>query len=243
MPEKIDIHGVMIDNVNMDEALEIVLAMLKGKTANKIFTPNAEIIMQANRDPELLNILNSAELVIPDGAGVILASRILKCRLKEKVSGIDLVKEILKNTKKKPVSFFMLGGKPGIAEKASINILSDYPKAKIMGFRNGYFEESETPEIIKQINDSKAEILLVGLGAPKQEKWIHKYAGQLNSKVIMGIGGAIDVFAGNAALAPEFMRKAGLEWLFRLIKEPGRYKRMLDLPRFMILTFKKRLKQ
>lgn len=243
MPEKTDIHGVMIDNVNMDEALEIVLTMLKGKTANKIFTPNAEIIMQANRDPELLNILNSAELVIPDGAGVILASRILKCRLKEKVSGIDLVKEILKNTKKKPVSFFMLGGKPGIAEKASINILSDYPKAKIMGFRNGYFEESEIPEIIKQINDSKAEILLVGLGAPKQEKWIHKYAGQLNSKVIMGIGGAIDVFAGNAALAPEFMRKAGLEWLFRLIKEPGRYKRMLDLPRFMILTFKKRLKQ
>lgn len=243
MPEKTDIHGVMIDNVNMDEALEIVLTMLKGKTANKIFTPNAEIIMQANRNPELLNILNSAELVIPDGAGVILASRILKCRLKEKVSGIDLVKEILKNTKKKPVSFFMLGGKPGIAEKASINILSDYPKAKIMGFRNGYFEESEIPEIIKQINDSKAEILLVGLGAPKQEKWIHKYAGQLNSKVIMGIGGAIDVFAGNAALAPEFMRKAGLEWLFRLIKEPGRYKRMLDLPRFMILTFKKRLKQ
>lgn len=243
MPEKTDIHGVMIDNVNMDEALEIVLTMLKGKTANKIFTPNAEIIMQANRDPELLNILNSAELVIPDGAGVILASRILKCRLKEKVSGIDLVKEILKNTKKKPVSFFILGGKPGIAEKASINILSDYPKAKIMGFRNGYFEESEIPEIIKQINDSKAEILLVGLGAPKQEKWIHKYAGQLNSKVIMGIGGAIDVFAGNAALAPEFMRKAGLEWLFRLIKEPGRYKRMLDLPRFMILTFKKRLKQ
>lgn len=243
MPEKTDIHGVMIDNVNMDEALEIVLTMLKGKTANKIFTPNAEIIMQANRNPELLNILNSAELVIPDGAGVILASRILKCRLKEKVSGIDLVKEILKNTKKKPVSFFILGGKPGIAEKASINILSDYPKAKIMGFRNGYFEESEIPEIIKQINDSKAEILLVGLGAPKQEKWIHKYAGQLNSKVIMGIGGAIDVFAGNAALAPEFMRKAGLEWLFRLIKEPGRYKRMLDLPRFMILTFKKRLKQ
>ncbi|NLL96640.1 MAG: WecB/TagA/CpsF family glycosyltransferase [Clostridiaceae bacterium] len=243
MPEKTDIHGVMIDNVNMDEALEIVLTMLKGKTANKIFTPNAEIIMQANRDPELLNILNSAELVIPDGAGVILASRILKCRLKEKVSGIDLVKKILTNTKKRPVSFFILGGKPGVAEKASINILSDYPKAKIMGFRNGYFEESETPEIIKQINDSKAEVLLVGLGAPKQEKWIHKYAGQLNSKVIMGIGGAIDVFAGNAALAPEFMRKAGLEWLFRLIKEPGRYKRMLDLPRFMILTFKKRLKQ
>ncbi|HHW21862.1 MAG TPA: WecB/TagA/CpsF family glycosyltransferase [Clostridiaceae bacterium] len=243
MPEKIDIHGVMIDNVNMKEALDIVLDMMKGKSANKIFTPNAEIIMQANRDPELLNILNSAELLVPDGAGVILASRILKNRLKEKVSGIDLVKKILSHTEKRSTSFFIFGGKPGVAEKASINILSDYPKARINGFRNGYFEESEIPEIIKQINDSRADVLLVGLGAPKQEKWIHRYAGQLNSKVIMGIGGAIDVFAGTAALAPEFMRKAGLEWLFRLIKEPRRYKRMMDLPRFMILTLKKKFKK
>lgn len=241
MPEKIDIHGVMIDNVNMDEALDIVLAMLEGKTANKIYTPNAEIVMQANRDPELLNILNSAELLIPDGAGVILASRILRSRLKGKVSGIDLVRRMFSNTEKRPASFFILGGRPGVAEKASINILSDYPKAKIVGFRNGYFEEDEIPEILRQINNSKADVLLVGLGAPKQEKWIHMYAGQLNVKVIIGVGGAIDVFAGNVALAPEFMRKAGFEWLFRLIREPRRYKRMLDLPRFMLLTFKKRI--
>lgn len=243
MPEKIDIHGVLIDNVSMDDALEVVTGMLKGQKANKIFTPNAEIIMQANRDSELLNILNSAELVIPDGAGVVLASRILKIGLKEKVSGIDLVKKILSNTGKRPTSFFIFGGKPGVAEKASINILSDYPKAKINGFRNGYFSETEIPEIIKQINDSKAEVLLVGLGAPKQEKWIYQHAAELNSKVIMGIGGTIDIFAGSAALAPEFMRKAGLEWLFRLVKEPRRFKRMLDLPRFMLLTFKKKIKR
>lgn len=242
MPEKIDIHGVMVDNVSIEEALDIVLGMLKGQVANKIFTPNAEIIMQANRDSNLLDILNCAELVIPDGAGVVLASRLMQNKLKEKVSGIDLVKKILENTSKRPTSFFIFGGKPGVAEKASVNILSDFPKAHINGFRNGYFDETDTPEIIKKINDSKAEILLVGLGAPKQEKWIHKYAEQLNCKVIMGIGGTIDIFAGTVALAPEFMRKAGLEWLFRLIKEPKRFKRMLDLPRFMILTFKKRIK-
>lgn len=239
MPEKVDMHGVMIDNVTMNEALDKVLSMLKGQTPQKIFTPNSEIIMLATREPELKHILNGAELVVPDGAGVILASRIMKNELKEKVSGIDLVKSIFKNTGKRPTSFFIFGGKPGVAEKASINILSDHPKAKILGYRNGYFDESEVPGIIKQINESKAEILLVGLGAPKQEKWIHRYAGELNCKVLMGIGGSIDVFAGTAKLAPEFIRKAGLEWLYRLIKEPKRAKRMLDLPRFILLTLKK----
>jgi len=243
MPEKVDIHGVMIDNVSMDEALEIVYGMLEGHSANKIYTPNAEIIMQANRDPELMNILNGAQLLVPDGAGVVLASRILKRRLKEKVSGIDLVKKILLDTEKRPVSFFILGGKPGVAEKAAVNILSEHPKAVIAGYRHGYFDESEIPEIIKEINDSRAEVLLVGLGAPKQEKWIHRHADMLNVRVIIGVGGAIDVFAGTAALAPEFMRKAGLEWLFRLVREPRRYKRMMDLPRFMMLTFRKRLKK
>ena len=239
MPEKIDIHGVMIDNVTMEEALDKVLSMLEGQTPQKIFTPNSEIIMQATRDPELRDILNSAELIVPDGAGVILASRIMKNELKEKVPGIDLVRQIFANTKKRPASFFILGGKPGVAEKASVNIVYDYPKAKIKGYRNGYFDESEVPEIIKQINESRAEILLVGLGAPKQEKWIHRYANELNCKILMGIGGSIDVFAGTAKLAPEFMRRAGLEWLYRLIKEPKRAKRMLDLPRFILLTLKK----
>lgn len=242
MSGKIDIHGVMIDNVSMDEAIISVFDMLKTGQQHMIFTPNAEIIMQANRDPELKNILNSAQLVVPDGAGVVLASKILENKLKEKVSGVDLVKNILKSTGKRPMSFFILGGKPGVAEKAYINIVSDYPKAKIMGYRNGYFNENEMPEIIKQINDSKADILLVGLGAPKQERWIYNNVQELNCKVLIGVGGSIDVFAGTATMAPDFMRRAGLEWLYRLIKEPRRAKRMLDLPRFILLTFKKKFR-
>lgn len=243
MTEKIDIHDVPIDNVSMDEALDAVLEMLKTKEKHMIFTPNAEIIMQANRDPELNSILNKAHLVVPDGAGVILASKILGKRLKEKVSGIDLVKRIFASTAKKSIGFFILGGKPGVAEKASINIVSEYPKAKVCGYRNGYFSNQEIPDIIKHINDSKAEILLVGLGAPKQEKWIYNHIQDLNCKIAMGIGGSIDVFAGTATMAPEFIRKSGFEWLYRLIKEPKRAKRMLDLPRFMFLTFKTKLKK
>lgn len=243
MPEKVNIHGIMIDNVTMEEALCCVLDMLSKDGAKKVFTPNAEIIMQANRDKSLSSILNSGDLVVADGAGVVLASKILNKRLKQKVSGVDLVKQIFINTDRRPTSFFIFGGKPNVAEQASINILSEFPRANIVGFRNGYFSDEDVPEIIRQINASKAEVLLVGLGAPKQEKWISEYANELKCKVIIGVGGTIDVFAGTAKMAPEFMRKAGLEWLYRLCKEPRRYKRMLDLPRFMVLTFKTKYKK
>lgn len=240
--EKINIHGVMMDNVTMDEALEYVVSRLDGQNTAKVYTPNSEIMMQAQRDPELKDILNQANLLIADGAGVVLASRILKKPLKEKVSGIDLVKRVLENTNKRPASFFILGAKPGVAEKAAMNILSDYPNAVIKGWQHGYFKDDEEDAIIQKINDSGADILLVGLGAPKQEKWIHRNAPRLNCKVAMGIGGSIDVFAGTAELAPEFMRRAGLEWLFRLVKEPKRFRRMMDLPRFMMLSIKRRFR-
>lgn len=243
MPGKIDIHGVNIDNVTMDEALDRVLVMLNGKNAQKIYTPNAEIIMQAQRDEELKQLLNQADLLTADGAGVVLASKILGRRLKEKVSGYDLVKRILMNTDRRSTSFFIFGGQPGVSEQASVNILSEFPRANIVGFRNGYFKDEDIPGILEEINASKAEILLVGLGAPKQEKWIHAHAHELSCKVIMGVGGAIDVLAGTAPLAPEFMRKAGLEWLYRLIRMPSRYKRMMDLPRFMVLTYKTKSKE
>ena len=241
MSAKNELHGVLIDNVSMDEAVERVLTMLDGDRTCKIYTPNSEILMQATRNSELKNILNEADLLIPDGAGVILASKILGKSLKQKVSGIDLVRRLLMNTDKRPTSFFIFGSKPGVAEQASINLLTEFPRVNILGFRNGYFKNEDIPDILKQINHYKPEVVLVGLGAPRQEEFIHKYASQLNCKVLMGIGGAIDVFAGEVSLAPEFIRRAGFEWLFRLIKEPFRYKRMLDLPRFMWLSLRVRL--
>ncbi len=240
--EIIKIHGVMMDNVTMDEALEYVIGRLDRTGTAKIYTPNSEIMMQAQRDPGLKDILNQADLLIADGAGVVLASRILKRPLKEKVSGVDLVKRILENTNKRPASFFIFGARPGVAEKAAENIMSQYPKAEIKGWQHGYFCSDEEDTIINRINESGADILLVGLGAPKQEKWIHRNAHRLNCKVAMGIGGSIDVLAGTAALAPEFMRRAGLEWLFRLVKEPRRLPRMMDLPRFILLSIRRRFR-
>jgi len=238
--DRINIHGVKIHNVTMQEAVETVLNWVSGDSIHAVYTPNAEIIMQAQRNPELKNILNEAGLLIPDGAGVILGSKILKTPLKEKVPGIDLVKNLLKASAGKNIGFYILGGKPGVADMAAVNIMSEFGKVNIRGYAHGYFAPEEENALIENINKQKPDILLVALGVPKQEFWIHQNMYRLNCKVCIGVGGSIDIFAGTATLAPEFMRKAGLEWLFRLIREPRRYKRMMDLPRFILLTLKKR---
>ena len=237
---KININNILIDNVTMKEAVEQVIDFTSLNTTSYVFTPNSEIIMQAQRDKELLNILNSASLLVPDGAGVLLGAKILKTPLKEKVSGIDLTKNLFKVTNKN-LSFYLLGGKPGIPEKAALNIVSEYQKTDIKGYNHGYFNVEDTETIIDNINKSNAKILLVGLGAPKQEKWIYDNLDKLSVNVCIGIGGSFDVFAGEKKLAPEFIRKIGFEWLYRLIKEPWRFKRMLDLPKFVFLSIKNSL--
>lgn len=238
--DRINIHGVKIHNVSMQEAVETVLNWVSGSSIHAVYTPNAEIIMQAQRNTDLKNILNEAGLLIPDGAGVILGAKMLKTPLKEKVSGIDLIKNLFKASAGKNISYYILGGKPGVAEMAAVNIMSDYGKVNIKGYTHGYFSAEEEDALIENINRLKPDVLIVGLGVPRQEIWIDQNMYRLNCKVCIGVGGSIDVLAGTVALAPEIMRKAGLEWLFRLVREPKRYKRMLDLPRFVLLTLKKR---
>ncbi len=237
----VNILGVNIDNTTMDDAADRICTFVKQKKVRCVYTPNSEIIMEAYRNNRLMEILNEGDMVIPDGAGVILASKILGKSLSEKVSGIDLIYRILTGPRTKNCSIFILGGKPGVAEKACINITGKYPSIKIAGYCHGYFSDEEEDGIIKQVNKSGADILLAGLGAPKQEQWIHTNKDKLAVKVCMGVGGSIDIIAGTSRLAPEFIRKAGFEWLYRLSREPKRYRRMLDLPRFMIRVLKERL--
>lgn len=237
----VEIFGIPVDNVTMSGAIESFKSFLDGDSVHSIYTPNAEIIMEAQRDPELRKVLCEAGLLVADGAGVVLASKILGKPVYEKVSGIDLVKNSFSIESPKKLRYFLFGGKPGIAEEAAKKILEQFPLLEIAGCRNGYFKSEDEEEIINEINSSNAHILLVALGAPKQEKWIHRNKGKLNVKICMGVGGTLDVLSGQVKLAPEFMRKAGLEWLYRLYKEPWRYKRMLDLPRFVLLAFKTRI--
>jgi len=219
--------------MSMTEAVERTGQFFEEDRVHTVFTPNAEILMAAYRDPELRSILSNADMLTADGAGVVLASRILKRRVPEKVSGVDLVREIYKAYSANGLRCFLLGAKPGVAEEAAEKITRDYPGLIITGCRNGYFTPDQDDEIVQTINETRPDLLIVGLGAPKQEKWITANRGRLKVRVCMGLGGTIDILSGKTPLAPDFFRKNGLEWLFRLCKEPKRARRMLDLPRFM----------
>jgi N-acetylglucosaminyldiphosphoundecaprenol N-acetyl-beta-D-mannosaminyltransferase len=241
MRKTVNILDIPVDNVTMSEAIERFKILLNESGVHTIYTPNAEIMMAAQRDPDLKEILSNADMLLPDGAGVVLASKIIKYPLKERVAGYDFTLNCFKLSSNMDISFFFFGGKPGVADEAVSNVKRDNPNINIVGTRDGYFSQDEESKIIDLINSAKPDVLLVALGAPKQEKWIHKNKHRLNTKICIGVGGSFDVLAGKAQRAPEFFQKNGLEWLYRLYKEPWRYKRMMDLPRFILLVTSKKI--
>lgn len=237
MREKVDIVGIDVDNVTMEESMEALKTFLEGGRLNMIFTPNSEIMIDAVKDRELGEILNEAQLLIPDGIGLVIASRFYKTPLKEKVAGVELGTKLIELAEKEGKSIFLFGGKPGVAEEAANKLKEKYGDLKIAGTMHGYFAEDEEEAMVDKINESGADILFAALGAPKQEKFIYRYKDSLKVKIAMGVGGGIDIWAGVAQRAPEFYQKAGLEWLYRFIKEPKRFMRILKLPKFIALAF------
>ncbi len=237
-----NILDVLIDRITLKDALLIVRQFLEEACVHKIYTPNSEMIMEAQRDLSLKLILNRGSLVVPDGAGVVLASRILGVALPEKVSGFDLVQECFKLSYHRPLRYFFFGGKPGVAEEAAASVKQLYTQVEISGCKNGYLPPFENDSMIEQINSSRTDILLVALGCPKQENWIDKNADKVKVKICIGVGGTLDVLAGKSRIAPDFFRKNGLEWLYRLYREPSRFKRMLDLPRFIFQVLIRRIR-
>jgi len=240
----IKILGVKIDKVTLDGALDKVKSYLKGNSSRSIYTPNTEIVMEAKENESLKKIINEGDLVIADGIGLVYASRLKKKRLPERVTGFDLSMKILKLASDEGYSLFLLGGKDGIAKEASENIVKTFPKLRVAGYHHGFFkgthigykDNDEEKEVIDKINTSGADILFVGFGAPKQEKWIHENKGKLRCKVIIGNGGTVDILAGRVKRAPQIYQKLGLEWLYRLAKEPKRIKRQLALPLFVLIV-------
>ncbi|WP_080063347.1 WecB/TagA/CpsF family glycosyltransferase [Ruminiclostridium hungatei] len=234
MRKIVEIAGINLDDISMEQAVERIYEFISSAENHSVFTPNAEIMMEGITDKNMKALLNGADMLVADGAGVVLASKLLGREVTEKVSGFDLVKNLLKAASQRPVKFYLFGGKPGIAEKANANIICDYPGAEVVGTRSGYFTSDDEASIIEDINSSGAEVLLVCLGAPKQELWITANKHRLKVKASLGVGGTMDVLAGNVKLAPDFFRNHGLEWLYRLYKEPWRFKRMLRLPKFIL---------
>ena len=247
--QQVTILGARVDRVSMSQTVGFVAEAIKeGKAAPKqpkhIITLNAEIIYRAQQEPELLQLINQADLVTPDGAGVVWAANHLGQPVPERVTGIDLLQNLIEQAAIQGWKLFFFGGAPGVAEEAAANIEKKYPPAEKKlpkietnhGFISSNLEEEE---LIAKINAAKPDILAVALGAPKQEYWIKKHRAKLNVPVCIGVGGSLDVLAGRAQRAPQWLQDLKLEWLYRLAKEPYRYKRMLALPKFMGLVLKK----
>lgn len=234
--DRIDVLDISVDIVTQNQALDIIIESINEKTKLHIVTVNAEMIMLSKEDKAFKSILNSAGLVIPDGSGVIWALSRKGIKIK-KLAGIELAESMIKDIDAK---LFFFGGKEEIVKKACEKFQESTCKGKIIGYRNGYFTEKDEDNIINEINTLNPDILLVGLGVPRQEKWIAKNINKLNASVFIGVGGAFDVFSGNIKRAPAFMRSLHLEWLYRLYKEPWRWRRMLALPKFAGEVIKQR---
>lgn len=244
--EKVNILGVKVDMVTINEAADLIMKFMNEEGVHAVYTPNSEIIMQAYRNADFADLLNRADLLTADGIGVVHASKILKKPIKERAAGYDIARKVLEKMNYTGHKLFLFGGKPGVAEEAAKNLKKDYPELNIAGMRNGYFKEDEERAIVEEINASGADMLFVCLGAPKQEEWIDRNRNALkNIRVAMGIGGSLDVFAGKVERAPEIFCKTGMEWFYRLCKEPWRAKRMADLPKFAatVITKGKNYKQ
>ena len=229
----VEILGVPVASLTMAQAVAQAERWMDERTGALIATANAEMIMNATRDEELMEILRAADLVVPDGAGTVWAAHHLGHAMPERVAGYDLTQALLKRAPEKNRRVFFFGSAPGVAEKAKRKAESLYPGIRVVGVRNGYFSEADEPGIIREIREAKPDLLLAALGVPKQEKWLKKHKDELSVPVSIGVGGTLDVMAGTAKRAPVWMQKAKLEWLFRGILQPKRAGRLLALPKFV----------
>lgn len=240
MTDRIDVLGVGFDSVTMDEAVARGMALMAEKKAAYVVTPNPEIVMLAREDNSLLSAVEGAALVLPDGVGIVKGARILGTPLKEKIPGIDFAQGLFAKMAESGRTLFLLGAKPGIADAAAEVLKVRFPGLTICGTNDGYFQDNAP--VIEKINAAAPDLLLVCLGAPKQELWMQENAPKLNVGLMAGLGGSLDVFAGVMERAPEGWQKLGLEWLYRLLKEPSRAKRMSNLPKFGFAVIGKRIK-
>ncbi|MBQ7266390.1 MAG: WecB/TagA/CpsF family glycosyltransferase [Firmicutes bacterium] len=232
------ILGVPFTVVTPKQAVERIVLSLSANEKSIVYTPNPEMVMEARKDPDFMKVLNSSTMNIPDGIGIVYGSKFTKVPIKHRVAGYDTIQSVFENIKNTEKTVYFFGGAPGIAQKAKEVMEEKYKGLKIVGVQDGYFDEEKEKEIIKDINEKSPSLLLVGIGFPKQEKWIYNNLPDLNVKVAVGVGGSFDVMSGNLKRAPKIFIKLGLEWFHRLITQPSRFVRMLQLPLFMLAVIK-----
>ncbi len=232
--ENIKILDIRVDKLTKKQALAEFERLLDTEGCSLIVTLNAEMVEKASREPQLAKIINTADMVIPDGVGLLYASKIKGEPIEEKVAGVEFAESAIEVCAGKGRKVFLLGGKPGIAQIAAEKLCEKYPDLLIAGTRDGYFKPEEEDEIVRRINESGADFLCVGMGFPRQELFIDRRRGQLAAKIAVGVGGSLDIWSGTLKRAPQFFLDNGLEWLYRMVQEPWRFKRLPALSAFLI---------
>jgi len=232
------ILGVQVNTENYDELIPKVFRNIEDKKKSLVVAINPEKLMKAKEDPELKALLNRAEFQIPDGIGVIIASKLKKGSISSRITGIDMMDRIVREAARTGLAVFLYGAKPGVADKAAQQLKQTYPDLIVAGTQDGY--ESDSSKVLDTINKAQPDILFVAMGSPKQEQWIEQHRDNLYPMLYQGVGGSFDVLAGNVKRAPAAFQRLGAEWLYRLLKEPSRLKRQMNLPKFLFEVFKQK---
>lgn len=238
MPLKQTILGVRFDSLTRQQAAQAGAALLEAPGFHYAVTPNPEFLLAAEKDASFRKILNEADLTLPDGIGVIYAARILGRPLQGRVTGIDFSGDLLARLNETGGRLYLLGAKPGVAQRAGENIQAQYPNLVLCGTHDGYFQDNAA--VAGEIAQAGPDLLFVCLGAPKQEKWMVQWGPATGARLAIGLGGVLDVYSGQVERAPEMFQKLGLEWAYRLMKEPSRVGRMARLPLVLVKALKGR---
>jgi len=239
---KVRLLGMPLNPITLADALEEAERFLEEDHPHMIITPDASAVVRAQRDPELREIIEQADLVAPDGAGVVLAARMLNLPVNVRCAGCDMVEQLCQAAANKRRAVYLLGGEPGVAQQAAANLQQRIPGLQVAGCHDGYFTDEEEPQIVEDIRNKRPGVLLVALGIPRQEKWIKKHLEELGVPICIGVGGSLDVISGRKRRAPVWMQRAGLEWLYRTMKEPSRLPRLVALPKIVWMSIRERLR-
>lgn len=235
-----EILGVSFDDVTLTEAVDRGAELAGTEGLSYVVTPNPELVMAAEGNEPFRAALNGADLVLPDGVGVVYAAKILGRPLKGRCPGIDFAAGLMERLAQRGGRLYLLGAKPGVAQRAAEALGEKYPGLVVCGCHDGYFKEDGP--VVADIREKKADVVFVCLGAPKQELWMVTHGPATGARLMVGLGGSLDVFAGEVARAPERWQRLGLEWLYRLVKEPSRIGRMAKLPLFLVKAVGVKLK-
>lgn len=243
-PESLQLLGSRVDRVDLYEAMARVGLLMDTPGVSQVVTLNPEYVMMARREPKLQSIINCSALSVPDGMGIVWASRLLREPLRARVTGTGLLPEICRLSARKGLSVYLLGGRPGVAGQAARELMSRFPDLTIAGTSDHDPDPKTDDQTVAEINRSGAQVLAVAYGCPKQDYWIDRNRDSLTTvRLAIGVGGALDFISGEVPRAPRWVRRAGMEWLYRLWLQPARLGRMLALPRFGWNVIRERRKQ